>query len=68
MMFNIREALRELNGKTLDYSELRSRLEKIRFANLELIPAEFTATDIFLLAKREHCVKEEADGRITVKS
>jgi hypothetical protein len=66
LMFDAQTALRKLNGKSFDFSNLTEELKKIRFQFIDQIPPEFDTNELFLLALRSKWLKETETGQFTV--
>lgn len=66
-MFDAREALRPLSGKSFKYDKLREELRKIRNQHLAEIPPEFGTREFFLLALHNRWVREGKSGKLRVR-
>jgi hypothetical protein len=65
-MFDPREALRPLRGRTYKYPRLREELRRIRLEHIAEIPPEFGVRELFLLALQSKWLEETGQGRYRV--
>ena len=66
-MFDVRDALANLNGRKFPLQAIRRELARIRFTEGKMLPAEYGSAEIFEIARRLKLIVEQADGEFKVK-
>jgi hypothetical protein len=65
-MFDIREALKDLDGKTMRGGDLLKQLKEIRSAHYGELPLEYTTDDLYMEAGSRGWIHETPEGLLHI--